>query len=170
MPELPDLGSSLPEVAIRTALVYLVLLALLRLAGKREVGQLSVIDLLVLLLIADAVQNAMVGDNDTLLGGVVAAAVLIGLDRVLAIAIDRWKWARKAIEGEPRLLVHDGKVLRKAMHAEGIDEAELRAAIRKHGVEKVEDVRLAVLEADGQISVISRSGEEPGDPTERPGL
>ena len=72
--EIPDLGSSLVDVAIRTAIIYVVLIAGLRIAGKREVGQLSIFDLIVLLVIADAVQNAMVGENTTLAGGIVAAS------------------------------------------------------------------------------------------------
>ena len=159
MPEIPDLGSSLPEVALRTAIVYLALLVFLRLAGKREVGQLSVLDLLVLLLIADAVQNAMVGENATIVGGLVAAAVLIVLDRGLALVADRSELARKAIEGEPRMLIRDGKVLTRALRDEGVNDTELKTALRQHGLEGPEQVKLAVLEPDGRISVIEQDSE-----------
>ena len=175
MPEIPDLGSGLIEVAIRTAIVYLVLLAMFRLAGKREVGQLSVLDLLVLLLIADAVQNAMVGENTTLLGGLIAAGVLVLLDRGLALVADRSKRVRKAIEGEPRMLIRDGAILMKALKDEGVNMTELETALRQHGLEEPEQVKLAVLEPDGRISIIEKEseggkGSSGGEADKRPGL
>ena len=161
--EIPDFGSTLPDVAIRTAIVYLFLVVALRLAGKREIGQLSILDLIVLLVIADAVQNAMVGENTTLAGGLVAAGTLIVLDRLLKRAADRSPRLRGVLESEPRLLVRDGKALPKALREEGIEDDELAAAIRGHGVLDVEDVALAVLETDGSISVIPRSRDKAAD-------
>jgi uncharacterized membrane protein YcaP (DUF421 family) len=159
--QLPDLGSGLPDVALRTAIVYAFLVLAFRVAGKREVGQLSILDLVVLLLIADALQNAMVGENTTILGGLLAAATLIVLDRVLKAFTDRSPPLRKALEGEPRLLVRDGKVMKRALREEGISEDELATAIRQHGVEGVDDVRLAVLEIEGTISVVPATNPGP---------
>src|SRR5438067_11930715 len=117
---LPDLGSSLPEVALRTGIMYLFLLLGLRLGGKREVGQLSTFDLIVLVVIADAIQNSMVGDNTSIWGGVVAATVLIVLDRVLQMITARSKRVRRVLVGEPRLIVRDGQPLQQAMTEESI--------------------------------------------------
>ena len=172
MPSLPEIGSSLPEVVLRTALVYLFLVAVLRISGKRQVGQLSVLELVVILVISDAVQNSMVGDNTTLWGGLVAVLTLVALDLALKTLARRSKPVRFALEGEPRLLVRDGRLLEQAIEAEGLEVDEVRAAIRSHGLADVGEVRFAVLETDGSISVIPRdeerrtSNKPPGeDPT-----
>ena len=156
---LPDLGSSLVDVAIRTGIVYIFLVVALKIGGQRDVGQLSRLDLIVLLVIADAVQNAMVGENTSLLGGLVAAAVLVGLDRGLRFLERRSKRAEQLIEGEPRMLIRDGSVLDRALREEDISTDELLAALRAHGVQRPDQVQLAVLETDGSISVIPRSGQ-----------
>ena len=111
MPSLPEIGSSLPEVVLRTAIVYLFVVLALRLSGKREVGQMSVLELVVILVISDAVQNSMVGENTTLWGGLVAVVTLLALDFGLKALAKRSKTVSKAIEGEPRLLVRDGRLL-----------------------------------------------------------
>ena len=159
MPSLPEIGSSLPEVILRTAIVYLFVVAALRVSGKREVGQMSVLELVVILVISDAVQNSMVGDNTTLWGGLVAVATLLALDLGLKAVTRRSKRVREAVEGEPRLLVRDGRLLERAVRDEGLEVQEVRAAIRSHGLAGIEDVRLAVLETDGSISVIPRDAE-----------
>lgn len=151
---LPDIGSSLPEIVLRTSVVYLFLVAIMRISGKREVGNLSILELVVVLIISDAVQNSMVGENTTLWGGMVAAATLISLDYVLKRLSLRSRRFRRAVEGEPRLLVRDGKLLTRALAEEKVEPDEVRAAIRAQGIARVEDVRLAVLETDGTISVI----------------
>jgi uncharacterized membrane protein YcaP (DUF421 family) len=156
MPSLPEIGSSLPEVVLRTAIVYLFLVAVLRISGKRQVGQMSVLELVVILVISDAVQNSMVGDNTTWWGGLVAVVTLVGLDLTLKMVARRSKPLRTAIEGEPRLLARDGRLLTHAIEAEGLEAEEVRAAIRSHGLAGVEEVRFAMLETDGSISVIPR--------------
>jgi uncharacterized membrane protein YcaP (DUF421 family) len=155
---IPDLGSGLLDVIARTAIVYLAILVLLRVTGKREVGQLSMLDFVLVLLISNGVQNAMVGDNVTLAGGVAAALTLVALDRGLGLLRDRFPRVRRVVEGEPRLLVRRGTVLRRAMREESVTHAELLAALREHGLVRVEDVELAVLETTGTISVIPKSG------------
>jgi uncharacterized membrane protein YcaP (DUF421 family) len=161
MPSLPEIGSSLPEVVLRTAIVYLFLVAVLRVSGKRQVGQMSVLELVVILVISDAVQNSMVGDNLTLWGGLVAVVTLVTLDLALKTMARRSKPLRTAIEGEPRLLARDGRMLERAIAAEGLEVDEVRAAIRSHGLAGVDDVRFAVLETDGSISVIPRDAGGP---------
>jgi len=159
MPTIPDIGSSLPEVVLRTAVVYLFLIAVMRISGKREVGQMSILELVLILIISNAVQNAMVGENTTLWGGLVAVLTLIALDTLLNALTYRSKGLRRAIEGEPRLLVRDGRLLSKALAEAKVTPSEVRTAIRAHGLERVEDVHLAVLEIDGSISVIPRSSD-----------
>lgn len=166
MPSLPEIGSGLPEVVLRTAIVYLFLVAALRLSGKRQVGQMSVLELVVILVMSDAVQNSMVGENTTLWGGLVAVVTLLALDFALKALARRSKPLRTAIEGEPRLLVRDGKLLVHAIEAEGLEVEEVRAAIRSHGIAGVDEVRFAVLETDGSISVIARDGDKA--PSNRP--
>ena len=159
MVSLPDIGSSLPEVVLRTAIVYLFVVTALRLSGKREVGQMSVLELVVILVISDAVQNSMVGDNTSLWGGLVAVTTLLALDFSLKALTRRSRKLREAVEGEPRLLVRDGRLLQKAIREEGLEVEEVRAAVRSHGLARIEDVRLAVLETDGSISVIPQDSD-----------
>jgi uncharacterized membrane protein YcaP (DUF421 family) len=150
----PDLGSGLVGVALRSAIIYLFLVIALRIGGKREVGQLTTPDLVVLLVVANGVQNAMVGENTTLLGGIVSTVVIIGVAKVIAVAVSRSPRLERALIGEPRILIIDGVPDPKAMREEEIGMDELMAALREHGVEHVNEVHLAVLEVDGSISVI----------------
>lgn len=162
MPDIVDLGSSLPEIVLRTGIVYLFLVAAIRLSGKREVGQISVPELVVILIISNAVQNAMVGQNTSLAAGIVAVLTLLILDRVLDFLIDRSKRFRRIVEGEPRLLVRDGRMLTRALHDSKVRPDDLRAAVRNAGIASVDGVRLAVLETDGSISVIPMSNPPEG--------
>ena len=164
MPDLtsiPDLGSGLLDVAVRSAVVYLFLVIALRVGGKREVGQLTTPDLVVLLVVANGVQNAMVGTNSTLLGGIVSTVVILVIARLIQVAVSRSSWFQRAFIGEPRILVVDGTVDDRAMREEEIGEEELAAALREHGIESVDEVHLAVLEVDGSISVISVDPQRP---------
>jgi uncharacterized membrane protein YcaP (DUF421 family) len=151
--------TSLWEVVLRTAAVYVVILAGLRLAGKREIGQMTVFDLVVLLLIANAVQNAMVGPDTSLVGGVLAAVVLLLLNAVVARLRLRWPRLRRLVEGTPTLLVLHGEVIAEHLRREGLDQETLEAALREHGVAELADVEMAVLEIDGSISIVSAGAE-----------
>jgi uncharacterized membrane protein YcaP (DUF421 family) len=152
------LGVPAWDIALRTAAIYLVALIGLRLAGKREIGQMTVFDLVVLLLIANAVQNAMVGTDTSLTGGVLAAVVLLVLNAVVARLRLRWPRLRRLVEGSPTLLVLHGEVLPDHLRREGLDQETLEAALREHGVSEVRDVEMAVLEIDGSISVVPSGG------------
>jgi uncharacterized membrane protein YcaP (DUF421 family) len=154
---LPELGSSLAEIVVRTAIVYLFLVIVLRVTGKREVGQMSILELIVILVMSDAVQNSMVGENTSIYGGLIAVLTLLGMDLGVKALVGRSKRLRKVVEGEPRLLVRDGQILDRALREEGVSQEELRAAIRAHGLARVEDVRMAVLETSGTISVIPKT-------------
>ena len=153
---IPDLGSDLASVALRTAIVYLVLIVYFRLAGTREAGQLSTLDLVVLLIIANAVQNAMVGQNTSLIAGLVAAGIILGLDRGLNWVADRNPRLLDAIEGDPMLLVEDGRIDQDALRAAGFTEPELGIAIRQIGLLRTDEVLAVYLERNGQLSVIPK--------------
>ena len=142
------------SIVLRTVIVYVALLLGLRLAGKREMGQMTPFDLVVILLIANAVQNAMVGPDTSVTGGLIAAGVLIVGNYGVAEGRERLPWLRRAVEGTPTLLINDGKLVREHLRREGLDEDEVLMAIREHGVADVKDVRMAVLETDGSISIV----------------
>ena len=141
-------------ILIRTLAVYLVVLVGLRISGKREIGQMTVFDLVVLLLIANAVQNAMVGPDTSLIGGILAAVVLLLVNVMVARLRLRWPRLRRWVEGTPTLLVLHGEVIPQHMRQEGIDEESLLTALREHGVAEMSGVEMAVLEIDGSISVV----------------
>lgn len=153
---LKDLLSSpsVPEVVFRTIVVYLFVLIGIRLAGKREVGQMTPFDLVLVLLLSNSVQNAMVGPDNTLAGGLIAAATLLLLNTAIGKLAVRNHFIRGIIRGHPRMLVHRGVVVAKNLEAEGIRHQDLMQALREHGVLSIEDVRLAVMEIDGTISVL----------------
>jgi uncharacterized membrane protein YcaP (DUF421 family) len=146
------------DIALRTVAVYAVILIGLRLAGKRELGQMTVFDLVVLLLIANAVQNAMVGPDTSLMGGLLAAVILLLLNAMIARLRLRSPMLRRLVEGTPTLLVLRGEPIPDHLKREGIDQETLEAALREHGVENLSDVEMAVLEIDGSISVVPIGG------------
>jgi uncharacterized membrane protein YcaP (DUF421 family) len=147
-------GHVLLEIALRTAVIYIVVLLGIRLSGKREVGQMTPFDLALLLLISNSVQNAMTGSDTSLLGGVVAAATLLILNYFIAEVSGGNRRFRKMIQGQPSLLVHDGQVIMPHMTKEHVSMDELERALREHGIASYHDVALAVLEVDGSISCL----------------
>jgi uncharacterized membrane protein YcaP (DUF421 family) len=150
------------DITVRTIAVYLFILLGLRLTGKREIGQMAVFDLVLLLLIANSVQNAMLGPDSSLLGGLIAATVLLIMNTGVARLRLRSTRLRRLIEGSPTVLVLHGEVMADQLRREGIDEDTLAAVIREHGVAELSKVEMAVLEVDGSISVVPV-----GQPTKR---
>jgi uncharacterized membrane protein YcaP (DUF421 family) len=150
------------DVALRTTAVYLALLLGLRLTGTRQLGQMSTFDLVLLLVIANAVQNAMVGPDTSLAGGLVAAGVLIGWHQVIDRLRRRSRGLARWLSGEGVMLINHGAVLEEHCRRAGVSRDDLLQALREHGVATVEDVRLAVLEPDGAISVIRDDDLVPG--------
>lgn len=142
------------DIVIRTFVVYAAILIGLRITGKRELGQLTIFDLALVLLISNAVQNAMLGPDNSLLGGLIAAATLLVADQVVVRLGLRSARLRKVLQGSPTLLVLHGQVLHDHLRREGLDEETLEAAVREHGVEDLSDVEMAVLELDGSISIV----------------
>lgn len=152
------MGTEAIEIAARTALVYVGVLGGLRLMGKRELGQMTVFDLVVVLLIANAVQNAMTGPDFSLQGGLLAAAVLLIVNRAVASLGFRWNAWGNLVEGTPTILMQDGQFIDPAMRKEKVGRAEIERSMREHGIERLDGVRLAVLETDGAISIVPREG------------
>src|ERR1700749_1779889 len=142
------------EIALRTTVVYVLVLVGIRLTGKREVGQMTPFDLTLLLLLSNSVQNAMTGPDTSLLGGAVAASTLLVLNYLVADVSGRNKRLRRLIEGQPSLLVHDGKIIEPHMASERVSMDELHRAMREHGINSCDQVALAVLEVDGSISCL----------------
>ena len=153
----------LVNTLLRSVVVYLAVVVALRLAGKRHVGQLSIVDFVLILLVSNAVQNAMVGPDTSLAGGIVAALTLIVLNWILTRAALGSPRLASAIEGEPTLLVRNGQVLDQHLHREGIRAAELEAAIREHGFDDVRQCRSVIEEIDGSISVVPFGGDKKDD-------
>jgi uncharacterized membrane protein YcaP (DUF421 family) len=150
-------GSPYASIVLNTVLVYVFILLAIRLFGKKELSQLSVADLVLILLISNSVQNAMVAGDNTLLGGLLAALVLFVLNYLFKLIMFNSTRVKELIEGEPVLLVYKGNVHSRNMEKEKITMDELEAVVREHGVGKIEDVVLSMLEVDGNISVLSKS-------------
>ena len=142
------------EILLRTVVIYLVVLVGVRLSGKREVGQMTPFDLTLLLLLSNSVQNAMTGPDTSLAGGVVAASTLLILNYLIAEVSGTNRRFRRFVQGQPSLLVHDGKIIESHMAREHVSMDELHRALREHGISCVDQTALAVLEVDGSISCL----------------
>ena len=144
------------ELILRAVIVYGFLLLLLRLTGKRQVGQLAPFDLVLLLVLSNAVQNSMNAGDNSLVGGLLSAATLIGLNFVIGWVTYRSKKMEGVIEGRPEVLIHNGKLYEKVLAQAQLTHHELNAALRQAGCACIEEVHLALLENNGSISVTPR--------------
>lgn len=155
-----------PEIAVwekvvRSVVVYLFILVAFRFTGKRQVGQLTPFDLVVLLLISNVVQNAVIGPDSSLTGGLIGAVVILLLNWAIVEITYRSKRARRLIEASPTLLVHNGRILHDALARERVTLDDLHAALRRAGLVEASEVRFAVLEENGAISVVPRGSAPP---------
>ena len=150
----PDLW----QVVLRTAIVYILVLAGLRLAGKREMGELASFDFVMILLLANAVQNAMTGPNTSLMGGVVAAATLLVINYSVSALVHRYPRLRRIILGQRTTLIEQGIPQLDTLEREHIDEDEIMTAAREHDILKISDIRTAWLEVDGNITFQTMNG------------
>ena len=144
------------ELILRSGVVYVFLLVLLRITGKRQVGQLAPFDLVLLLVLSNAVQNSMNGGDNSLVGGLISAATLVGLNKVVGDLTYRNKKLEAIIEGRPQVLVHNGMLFQDVMEKAKLTHHELNSALRQAGCECVEEVHSAILENNGAISVVPR--------------
>lgn len=152
-------------IVFRTLIVYAAVVIGLRLTGKREIGQMTVLDFVLLLLIANTVQNAMTGPDTSVNGGLIAAATLLAANFVVTQMVLKNRHFRKFIEGSPTMLIYHGKILQSHLRRENVSPDDLREALREHGVIETDEVALAVLEIDGSISIL-KTDEMP--PAKRP--
>ncbi len=143
------------DIIIRSAAVYFFMVVALRLFGKKELSQLNTADVILILLISNSVQNAMVGSDTSLWGGLAAAAVLFIINFTLKKLMYKFPKFSDFMQEKPEILIHDGKIDFKALSKLNITHDELKEAIREHGVEHFSDVKLAMLEIDGNISIIT---------------
>lgn len=149
------------EFIVRGVVVYVFLIALLRLTGKRQVGQLAPFDLVLLLVLSNAVQNAMNAGDNSLVGGLLSATTLVALNYVVGVATYRSKRLEGVIEGRPQVLIHNGHVFEDVLERAQLTHHELNAALRQAGCACAADVQTAVLENNGAISVVARKSTPP---------
>ena len=144
------------EFVIRALIIYVFLVLLLRLTGRRQVGQLSPFDLVLLLVLSNAVQNAINAGDNSVTAGIVSACALVAANYLAGLVTYKSKRAEALIEGRPQVLIHNGKLYEDVMMREKLTHHELHAALRDAGCADVNDVHYAVLENNGHISVVAR--------------
>lgn len=149
------LSNNYVRIIFSTMVIYLFIVIAIRLFGKKELAQLSVVDMVFILLISNAVQNAMVGPDSTLSGGLVAASTLFVMNYLFKYLLYRFPKFGKVVEGETIMLIYKGKLMESHLRRARITFEELMEAVREHGVASVEEVDLSILEVDGNISVLS---------------
>ncbi len=143
------------DIVLRSVSVYFFMVIALRIFGKRELSQLNSSDIVLILLISNAVQNAMVGSDVSLEGGIIAAFSLFFINYIFKKVMLKSKFVKNLIQEKPEILIHDGKIDFKTVSKLGITSDELDEVIREHGVENYKFVKLAMLEINGNISIIS---------------
>ena len=147
---------SVLEKIVRAAAVYVFLLVALRLTGKRQLGLMSSFDLVVLLIISNTVQNAIIGNDNSITGGFIGAITILALNYGVARFVITSKAAERLIDGSPTLLIHNGKVLEQNLRRELLTRDELMAALRRQGILSIDEVRVALLEETGTITAVKK--------------
>jgi uncharacterized membrane protein YcaP (DUF421 family) len=150
------MGISPWEKTLRTIAIYLGLLILLRLGGKRQLAQMNTFDLIVLLLLSNVVQNAIIGTDDSLVGGLLGAAILVAANYLLVRATFMHSLVSRLLQGSPTPLVEQGRVDDRALRRELITRAELEAALRRQGMDGLDGVEEVVIEPEGSISATEK--------------
>jgi len=141
------------ELVLRGLVVYLFLIALLRLTGKRQIGQLSPFDLVLLLILSNAVQNSMNAGDNSLIGGLISATTLVAINYLVGLLTFKSRKLEKIIEGRPQVLIHEGKLYEDVMCDAKLTRLELDSTLRQSGYFEIEHVKLAILENNGSVSV-----------------
>ena len=158
------------EKVLRSVLIYVFLVAALRLVGKRELGQANTLDLVVLLLVANAVQNGIIGNDVSVTGAVLGAMTLFVVNEFVNRTTYEWPWVSRVLEGEPSVLIAGGKPVRKALRRAGISLPELRAIARRQGFPDLGAVHTAVLETNGVVTMFKQDEPVLYHPAEPGGL
>ena len=151
-----EMGIPWWEIVVRSATVYVFLIMILRVSGKRQIGQLAPFDLVLLLVLANAVQNSMTGGDNSLVGGLVSCTTLVGLNYMVGYAAFRNRKVEAVIEGRPQVVIHNGRVLEDVMAQSKLTRHELEAALRQAGCPEIGECHSAILENNGTISVIKK--------------
>lgn len=159
MNELFQLSAPWWHFVLRACVVYVLVMVLVRVSGKRAVGQFTPFDLVLLILIGNAVQNGINGGDNSLTGAAIMATTLIALNYVVAWQTSRNRMVERWVEGEPVVLARDGKVFKHVLRRELVSHDDFAEALRMNNIDDVGDVRLALLETNGRISVIPRERE-----------
>ena len=143
------------DITLRSVAVYFFMIIALRIFGKKELSQLNTADVILILLISNSVQNAMVGANTSLYGGIIAAFSLFLINYIFKKVMLKSKFIKELVQDKPEILIHNGKIEFKTLAKLGITSEELEEAMREHGIEYYKDIKLAMFEIDGNISIIS---------------
>jgi len=159
MSDLFELAMPWWEFVLRAAAVYMVLLVLIRLSGKRTMGQFTPFDMMLIVLLGSAVQNSLLGEDTSLLGGLLLAATLIVINWCVAFVTSRSLRAERLVEGVPTVLARDGQLFRSVLKREMVSEDDFNEALRQNGEMTLTDVRIALLETNGTISVVKRDSD-----------
>jgi uncharacterized membrane protein YcaP (DUF421 family) len=162
MDDLFELAMPWWQFVLRAGVVYAVLLAMIRLSGKRTMGQFTPFDMVLIVLLGNAVQNSLLGRDTSLVGGLLLAATLISLNWCVAYVTSRSHRAERVVEGVPVVLARDGRLFRSVLRRELVSEDDFNEALRENGQMGLEDVRIALLEANGEISIVRRGDASAG--------
>ena len=141
------------ELVVRGLVIYLFLIILLRITGKRQIGQLSPFDLVLLLILSNAVQNSMNAGDNSLVGGMISATTLVLVNYVVGIITFKSKKLEAIVEGRPQVIIHEGKLFDDVMWDAKLTQQELDSTLRQSGYFEIKDIKLAILENNGTITV-----------------
>ena len=144
---------------VRAAVVYFMVLTFIRVSGKRQVGQMTPFELVLFLLLSNAVQNSMNGGDNSITAGAILAATLIGLSLIVGWLTRRSRKLEKIIDGEAEILIHNGKLRSHALEKAGLTQHELLAALREADCAAIADAHTAILETNGRVTVLTRKRE-----------
>ena len=156
------------ESVFRALFIYSVLMVLFRLTGKRSLGQITTFDFVLLLIISEAIQNGMVGTSYSITNALVLVVTLVTVDVALSLVKRRSRRLEQFLDGTPIVIVEDGRPLRDRMDKERVDESDVLSAARREGLERMSQIKYAVLERNGQISIIPREDATSAPASERP--
>jgi uncharacterized membrane protein YcaP (DUF421 family) len=148
------------ELVVRTTIIYVLFLFSLRISGKRQLGQFTLFDIALVLLAANALQPAMTGPDQSVTGGLIIIVTIFSLNRIVAELRLRSRFVRRLLEFEPTVIGRDGQWLADELEKQGLDTEDVDAALREHGLERVDQMKLAMLEEDGSISIVPADDQD----------
>lgn len=145
------------DAVLRALVVYGVLLVVFRAAGKRSVAEITTFDFILLLIISEAVQEALIDGDGSMTNAFVLVITLVGVDILISVLKQRWRWFDRLVDGSPLVVMADGQLLRQRMKKARVDEADILSAARaSHGLERLDQIKYAVLERNGGISIVPK--------------